>query len=996
VPSRRADPHDRVDSATASGSAEAVFSILVDLDGGGIDTSVYEGERRIVHSTQAPSALGALLPGASDPVAGTGRDRLRKYFLENGNAFPVSVRLDRRVSPVRWEGYACRGTRTEANLADGRMLVLSHRVVTGHGTRRGAMVREGFWFDLQAGNFGLLPRDGGWRAWHRVRRYLSLKGVHPREEDVPGRKATYLISEIERYGFPAGDDFLTEETGLQLRVEGRPVIPEATAPVLRLAIQPAENSRAVAVIRPGIRIEGRVFPVADELLRLFRHDSVPHAARRGDGEEKWFCAILDALDPETAQSGGTALSRSAAEAVELLKDGAGMVVPVDGRWVSYRSDPLRQARLLDIPFRIFGGKIFQGGGPPGELRVPGDAVAPGLHALLSRTQAEGIELAYSDSAVVPATGVRVSVEAVRGQVDWFELRPEITLDGQVLDEESWGDALIRDGFILRGGRLLVLDPSMRDVLKAVAASVKRGRRGERGRVVRIPRLAILDILELRRHGVRVVLPEADRIVLERLARLDRVPEMPVAEALRTTLRHYQREGVDWLAFLYENRFGACLADDMGLGKTVQAIAFLAAIKEGIVTSRAPGFPSLVVMPPSLLFNWESEVARFYPGLRYVVYRGKGRSAGFEDVDLVLTTYDIVRRDISSLSTIPFDAIVFDEAQAVKNLFAKSTGAARRLRCAFSVALTGTPVENHLGEYFSILDLVVPGILGDYDDVRRKIRREDPDFLDAVRRRSRPFVLRRAKESILPELPPKLESDIFLELSDRQKSLYRRAADSAREEIENAYRTHTDGRARVIALTAILRLRQLCLSPELLLPSRRENSPKIEFLMTRLEALRDEGHSVLVFSQFTTYLDLVERAMGERGMKAMRLDGATPVPERKRRVERFQQGEAPSVFLLSLKAGGKGLNLVKASYVILLDPWWNPAVERQAADRAHRIGQSRKVSVLRLLMRHTVEEKMVALSERKAGLYKALLGDPGARGGAPLSRDDFAFLLERPE
>ena len=460
------------------------------------------------------------------------------------------------------------------------------------------------------------------------------------------------------------------------------------------------------------------------------------------------------------------------------------------------------------------------------------------------------------------------------------------------------------GALAAADALFRADPSQRNVLKTVAASLRRGKRGGRERYVRIPRLAILDLLELRRHGVCVVLPERERRILDRLSRLEAIPRKPVPEKLRTDLRLYQAEGFDWLAFLYENRFGACLADDMGLGKTVQAIAFLAAIKEGIVTSRAPGLASLIVMPPSLLFNWESELDRFYPGLKLVVYRGKGRTPEFGDADLVLTTYDIVRRDIDILSVMNFDVVVFDEAQSVKNLFAKSTGAARRLRCAFAMALTGTPVENHLGEYYSILDLVVPGIFGDYEDVRRKIRKDDPAFLDTVRSRSRPFVMRRAKETILPDLPPKVESDIFLELTDRQKTLYRRAAESAREEVERAYRTRTEGRARIIALTAILRLRQLCLSPELLLPAKRETAPKIEFLLSRLEELREEGHSVLVFSQFTSYLDLVERAMRDHGMGALRLDGATPVPERKRRVESFQGGEDPSVFLLSMKAGGK--------------------------------------------------------------------------------------------
>jgi non-specific serine/threonine protein kinase len=971
-------------------STEPFFSMLLDLDGRGIDVSILRDGRRVVHASLAPGPLSSFLPGAAEPVSEP-REKLRKHFLAHADGYPVAVRFSRRILPMRWVGYSVRGTRTEADLVEGGLLVLRHRVIVGSGSRKGPIVRDGFFFDLVRGEFGLLPRDGGWRAWHRMRRHLHGKGVHPVEEDVPGRKAVFLAADVERQGIPVGDEFPAEEGGLQIRINGRPVVAEPVVPSPGLSIHPSGNPRTPWVIRGELKIGNHLFPISEEAIRVFRPESIPSLIRRSGGEPGWYDAMHEAMLPGAEPSSGRETYRAAFDAIGHLRESVAMVLPLEGRWVSFCSDPLNQARMLEIPFRLFGFRIFQGAREPGELRVPGAEVNERLHALLAATTAGGFPLSYEDRDVASAN-VTVSVEAAGGQFDWFEVRPEISIDGESLDEATWEEALLRDGFVIRGGQLLVLDPSQRNVLKTVAASLRRGKRGGRERYVRIPRLAILDLLELRRHGVQVVLPERERKILDRLSRLEAVPRKAVPEKLRTDLRLYQAEGYDWLSFLYENRFGACLADDMGLGKTVQAIAFLAAIKEGIVTSRAPGLASLVVMPPSLLFNWESEIQRFYPGLKLAVYRGKARSPEFGDADLVLTTYDIVRRDIDILSVMQFDVIVFDEAQAVKNLFAKSTGAARRLRCAFAMALTGTPVENHLGEYYSILDLVAPGIFGDYEDVRRKIRKDDPAFLEAIRSRSRPFVLRRAKETILPDLPPKVESDIFLDLTDRQKVLYRRAAESAREEVDRAYRTRTEGRARIIALTAILRLRQLCLSPELLLPAKRETAPKIEFLLSRLEELREEGHSVLVFSQFTTYLDLVERAMRERGMSALRLDGATPVPERKRRVESFQGGEEPSVFLLSMKAGGKGLNLVKASYVLLLDPWWNPAVERQAADRAHRIGQVRKVTVLRLLMRHTVEEKMVALSSRKAGLYKALLGEPGESGGAPLSREDFAYLL----
>jgi SNF2 family DNA or RNA helicase len=341
----------------------------------------------------------------------------------------------------------------------------------------------------------------------------------------------------------------------------------------------------------------------------------------------------------------------------------------------------------------------------------------------------------------------------------------------------------------------------------------------------------------------------------------------------------------------------------------------------------------------------------------------------------------------------FHVIVFDEAQAVKNIRADTTGAVRRLKGRFKIALTGTPLENHLGEYFSVMDLCVPGLLGEYDRFKTDLKRIAGRALDQVLRRTRPFILRRTKAEILQDLPPKIEHEVFLELTDRQKALYKQTVDQVRSTIDDAYRTKTSGQAQLIALTAILKLRQVCLSPRLLTNQANETSPKLGFLVERLHVLRDEGHSALVFSQFTSFLDLVQEACIRHGLLYHRLDGSTAPTARKARVTAFQTGEQPSVFLLSLKAGGQGLNLTRASYVFHLDPWWNPAVERQASDRAHRIGQRRTVSIVRILMRHSIEEKMVALKQRKLELYDAVMaGVVRGSGQGVLTKADFDFLL----
>jgi SNF2 family DNA or RNA helicase len=308
-------------------------------------------------------------------------------------------------------------------------------------------------------------------------------------------------------------------------------------------------------------------------------------------------------------------------------------------------------------------------------------------------------------------------------------------------------------------------------------------------------------------------------------------------------------------------------------------------------------------------------------------------------------------------------------------------------------MTGTPLENHLGEYFSVIDLSLPGLLGDYDEFKTELKRMQGDALDRLLRRTRPFILRRTKAQVLHDLPPKIESEVFLDLTDRQKSLYRQAVAQIRSTIDEAYQTKTSAQAQIIALTAILKLRQICLSPRLLTKGEEEPSPKLTFLMEKLPVLLDEGHSALVFSQFTGFLDLVQEACDRHAIPYHRLDGSTAPTTRKARVRAFQSGEEPGVFLLSLKAGGQGLNLTKATYVFHLDPWWNPAVENQASDRAHRIGQERTVSIVRLLMRHSIEEKMIALKQRKLALYEAVMrGTVRGAGQGVLTRADFEFLL----
>lgn len=665
-------------------------------------------------------------------------------------------------------------------------------------------------------------------------------------------------------------------------------------------------------------------------------------------------------------------------------------------WHCVEDDRHRQADLMRILFELFGLEAFTGNVyVPGWIGIPRERLLKDLPELVSRLQAEDFALRIGNEPLASANW-EFSLDATKSSLDWFELHPKIRCDGELLTEEELRTIMEGNGFVRRNGRLIMLDELDARVLAMCAGAMppRKRKQGAKAEAVRVPRLQILDWLQLRSHGVTVLLSPEDSLILESLLNFETVPERTLPAGLNATLRHYQADAWRWLAFLYEHRFGACLADDMGLGKTVQSITLLAGLMSGEITSyAAPGTPHLIVVPPSLLFNWEAEIARFLPDARVLLYVGTGRtSAAFADHDIIITSYGIVQRDIAELEQLDFNVIIYDEAQVVKNLQAATTNAVRKLKGSFVLALTGTPVENHIGEYYAIMDLCLPGLLGSREEFARRTGKGDTADIARLIGRTRPFILRRSKQLIAAELPPKIETDIQLELSSRQKAFYQRTVEEVRGQVKQAYESQAPAQARIIALTAILRLRQICLAPVLAKAGAEAASPKLEFLIEQLEELRDEGHSALVFSQFTGYLDIIEQGLKRHGLPCLRLDGTTPVPHRKKLVQAFQNAAEPAVFLISLKAGGKGLNLTRATYVYHMDPWWNPAVENQASDRAHRIGQTEQVTITRLIMRHTIEEKMMALKERKTQLYKAILEEGATAGGAGLTREDFEFLL----
>jgi SNF2 family DNA or RNA helicase len=444
--------------------------------------------------------------------------------------------------------------------------------------------------------------------------------------------------------------------------------------------------------------------------------------------------------------------------------------------------------------------------------------------------------------------------------------------------------------------------------------------------------------------------------------------------LTATLRPYQRQGVNWLSFLREHGLNALLADDMGLGKTLQAIC--------LISGR-----TLVVAPTSVIHSWRDQILRFRPKLSVSLYHGPSRLLS-RDSDVTITTYAVLRLDIEKLLENSWDMIVLDEAQTIRNPDSQVARAAYRLEAQFKVSLSGTPVENSLEDLWSQFYFLNRGLLGSRrefeEGVARAVRAADVEASMRLRRRVTPLILRRLKRDVAKELPPKTEVVLACELNGEERTLYEAVLGSSRSELIERLE---QGESMFSVLEVLLRLRQACCHPALLPGQSASSSSKVEMLVESLATSIEQEHRALVFSQWTSLLDLVEPHLLSHGISFSRIDGSTL--NRAELVEQFQRTDGPQVMLLSLKAGGLGLTLTAADHVYILDPWWNPAVEDQAADRAYRIGQENPVIVHRLVAQDTIEERILELQQRKRGLLAAALGQEGE---VSLSREDVLQLL----
>ncbi|WP_238439028.1 DEAD/DEAH box helicase [Frankia nepalensis] len=748
-------------------------------------------------------------------------------------------------------------------------------------------------------------------------------------------------------------------------------------------------------------------------------DAAPAGAMGGLRDVRAEQKVLAALDLPPAAAELLTAARDAAEARRLAAgpDGA---VPVGATGQAMLAAPparrLRGAETMRVTTEV----------------LPLLAERPGL-----RVEVDGEAADYRE--VGDSLRIAVSTDDVDGDTDWFDLGVTVTVDGREINFRDLFVALDRgDEYLLLsdGAYLSLGDPRLAALRRLIEEA--RALADQPGEGLRISRfqaglwdeLAALGVVERQASAWR---EQVGGLLALAAPRAD----LAAPASLAATLRPYQLDGFRWLAFLWENRLGGVLADDMGLGKTLQTLALVCHTREaatcatGTSPTSAPAraaapagasepaeasrvgvpaetglramdeearAPFLVVAPTSVVANWAAEARRFAPGLRVVTIADtqKRRGAALRDAtagaDIVVTSYTLFRLEIDDYAALAWSGLVLDEAQMVKNHQSKAYQCARLLPAPFKLAITGTPMENNLMELWSLLSITAPGLFPNPARFRAYYaqpieRAHDPELLARLRRRIRPLLLRRTKEQAAPELPPKQEQVLEVDLHPRHRRLYQTHLQRERQKVLGL--VDDLNRNRFTILRSLTLLRQLSLHAGLVDDTHADlPSTKIDTLVEQLADVIGGGHRALVFSQFTGFLGKVRDRLDAVGLEHCYLDGKTR--DRASVVERFTSGSA-SVFLVSLKAGGFGLNLTEADYCFLLDPWWNPATEAQAVDRTHRIGQTRNVMVYRLVARDTIEDKVMALAARKAHLFASVIDDGGAFG-ASLTEDDVRHLF----
>ena len=600
------------------------------------------------------------------------------------------------------------------------------------------------------------------------------------------------------------------------------------------------------------------------------------------------------------------------------------------------------------------------------------------------------------------------------RIDWFDLNPKYFLNGKEISEVE-AKKLTYDGVLEYQGRFYVLSSDSFPGQSALEIFWNRLQLGEQKNsrsphtkdLEVIPKKHhVLELLALRRMGISFQGPAEWERICEYYDRLSQPRgQLNLGHKLNSILKPYQLSGVQWLWDLYQLRIGGILADDMGLGKTVQALSFLQfGYEKGSIKN------VLIVVPVSLTFNWIAEAQKFTPDLNISVFDPKNPETMKSNI--IVCTYSLLSIHHKILEEIHYDVVIFDEAQYLKNIGTNRFKSSENIKAKFKVALTGTPIENNLAELYSLFHLVASGLLGSKQDFKRnyvkpeELSKESLEFLKA---KLKPLILRRRKQDLSLELPDKIENQIYVDFSEKQKELYRNTALSWSQKVNEAINQKGATQSKIYMLTALLRLRQVCSDPAAL-PSviYKEIPPKISILLDMLEEITEEGHSAIVFTQFMSTFQRLKELLKKHNIKSFDMHGGTPRKDRETLLKAFSadNSEKGVVLLMTLKTGGVGLNLTKASYVFHLEPWWNPAVENQATDRVHRLGQSKNVTVYRMIMKESVEEKVEILKKRKAQLFNNLFGDDyfslesieestnnEKTGNTTITKEDFDILVQ---
>ena len=651
--------------------------------------------------------------------------------------------------------------------------------------------------------------------------------------------------------------------------------------------------------------------------------------------------------------------------------------------------------------------------PTGNLQVPSN-LTQSLEAMQTLIPF-GFKIYYRNQAIQELDENEFQVDfnlisdTQQKNFNWFELNPKFFLRGEEVDPQHFL-SLGSGGVIEFDGKLYLVPKKQLPSLKRLETfwqklqkgrfEVSKHKNGEK--IYQLPRHQTLELLALRASGVPI---RGDSewqdlcAFYDQLGQGERILEMP--SSIHAELKSYQNKGVQWLLDLYKLRLGALLADDMGLGKTIQTLSFLEILRHQKEMGHV-----LIVVPSSLIFNWVSEALKFTPDLPVTVFSAKDREISDELLkqnkdQVVVTTYGLLIEHDEYFNQNNWNVLIFDEAQNLKSMTTKRTHAARSLKAKFKMCLTGTPMENHYGEFYSLVDLLVPGSLGPIQDFRRQFVQAEAvskQEIDELKIKMKPLLMRRTKKEILDQLPEKQETKISIAFEEKQKEIYRDIALSYNERVQETLKTQGEASVQLQMLTALLRLRQACSDPASL-PNVKYDKvpPKLETLLDSLKEIIESGESALVFTQFIQTLEHTAQILKDAGIPVFVMHGGVPTKQRQKILAEFSEMKAGAVLVMTLKTGGVGLNLTKASYVFHLEPWWNPAVENQATDRAHRLGQSKAVQVFRYIMHESLEEKIELLKERKDKKFQSLFSQVESTveigsAGNTLTKADFDLLL----